>query len=63
MYSTAMKWFSKTIQLGFTLADVEALPDDMQRDISQMRELDMLYQGKNLCACTAFNNYYEMAYC
>ena len=30
------------------LIDVEALPDDLQRDISQMREIDLIYQGNGL---------------
>lgn len=31
--------------LLFNVLDVEALPDDLQRDISQMREIDLVYQG------------------
>ena len=31
--------------VGMLTLGVESLPDDMQRNISQMRELDLHYQG------------------
>ena len=47
MVSQLYPWF----EIG-----VEALPDDMQRNISQMRELDLHYQGMNLRhSCWKFN--------
>jgi hypothetical protein len=37
-----------TVSSMMIFLDVEALPDDLQRDISQMRELDMVYQGRTI---------------
>lgn len=41
------------------LIDVEALPDDLQRDISQMREIDLIYQGNGLALLLL----YQMVVC